>query len=1119
MLRSRLSNWVPPTLLSAVFLLPTALSAQSITGDILGTVQDATGAVVPGAKVALTLSGTGVSFSATTDEAGNYGFAQLKPGHYRLDVTKEGFRAQTVSDIELLVGQRPRVDVTLQLGTVTEAIEVSAGGVQLLDTLTSSAGQVIQEQPIVELPLNGRNFMQLTILAAGVAPIGTGVSPASFWTGAGNGQVTASVAGLRESNESFLVNGIESRNARFGSVGLRPSIDAIQEFKMQTSSFSAEFGRSSAVINTALKSGTNTVHGAAYEFLRNSSLDANSFFFNLANRPIPAFQQNNFGFSLGGPMVLPKVYHGRNKTFFFINYEGLRSRRGISGTALLPTRAQLGGNLADDSAGTGIFPSNSAFCLANPKSAKCADVINPSTGQPFLGNLIPTPSLDSTAQKWLPFIPVPNLAITSGQTTRPLFNYSASPKIRNDFNQFNIRVDHTLSSRDQIFGSYSFEDRPHFTPSVMPLQGLRFPLRNQIITFTEARTFSPSIVNEARFGYNRAKTFLVAEGALGSNIASDVFGLKNTSSNPFDFGVPRAGVTGFSAIGTFPESIGALDEDYQLVDNLSVAHGRHNLKLGLNYIHEKFFQITDFSGVPSITFDGRFSGAGLGDFLLGIPFQATTSVGDSHQNLRANWWSGYLQDDFRFRPNLTLNLGLRYEHAQTPFDTENRTQWFDPAARRVVTSNSGGVRNGIVDPDWNKFGPRIGFAYSPGFLRNSSIRGAYGVFFATDNWNELQFLVIGPDFFSSQTLNSDPVKPTLKLGDLFPAGKLGGGTLNPFSIDKRNRTPYVQEWDFDIQHTFAKDWVIDIGYVGNVGQKLLQRRNQNIAREDPTGTIPIKNREPFPELSWILLTYGGGWSSYNALTARLEKRLSSGFYLLGSYTYSHALDLGGTDEFSASSCCFKVLDKGNSTFDVRHRFVLSYLYELPFGHGKRFASGVSGVMDKFVSGWKLNGITTFSSGQYKTPALGVDWPNLGAFSQFRPNQIASPYPAQQGFNNWLDPNAFVAPGCPTFRTATNPNPTGPRLVCQNGLPGQYVQGNAARNSLKMPGISNWDFALLKDTRVSERFLLQFRAEFFNGWNHTQFGDANTSLRTGDFGRISGLRTDPRELQFGVKLIW
>ena len=1076
---------------------------QLITGDILGTIQDSTGAVVPGAKVTLAAVDTGIKWEATSDASGNYLFAQMKPGHYSVEASKEGFRTETVSNIELLVGQRPRVDITLVVGALTQTVEVSAGGVQLLDTQTSTMGQVIQEKPVAELPLNGRNFMQLAILAPGVNPVLNAVSPATTWVGQSN--VTTFVAGLRESDESFLVDGIESRNARFGSVGVRPDPDAIQEFKMQTSDFSAEFGRSAAIINTTIKSGSNTVHGALYEYARNSTLDSNSFFLNLTGAPKPSFQQNNFGFSLGGPVNLPHVYHGHDKTFFFINYEGIRSRQGTGGTALVASRAQLAGNLADDSAGTGIFPTSSPFCTANPTSSKCVNVIDPTTGQPFPGNVIPTNRLDPVAQKWLAYIPAPNVAVASGLTAPPLYNYTVSPKDRNDLNEGNARMDHSISSKDQLFGSFTFEDRPHVEPGVMLGAGQAYPNRNQLLAVTEAHTFSPTVVNEARFGYNRTKTFLEGLGALGGNVAANVFGFTNTSANPFDYGVPDAGISGFSTPGSWSESIGALDEDYQLVDNLSVVKGKHDLRMGVNFIHEKFYQITDFAGIPSFSFTGAFTGAGLGDFLLGDPFSGTTSVGDSHQFLRSNWWSGYLQDDWRMKPSLTLNIGIRYEHAQTPYDTEDRTEWFDPAVRRVVTSQSGGVRNGIVDPNWHDFAPRIGFAYSPHFLKSTVFRGSYGIFYGTDNWNELQFLVIGPPFYSSQTVSSNPTTPTISLEHVFPLATASGSTLNPFSVDKRNRTPYVQEWDADMQHTFAKDWVLDVGYIGNVGQKLPQRDNQNIATPDPTGTIPITQREPYPNLSWILHTYNGGWSSYNGMTVRLEKRFSSGMYLLGAYTWSHAIDLGGTDEFSVSSALFKTLDRGNASSDVRDRFVLSYVYELPFGPGKRFLTGTSGALGRLVGGWQINGISTFTTGQYESAGLPEDWPDLGTFSSHLPNRIGNAYPATKTYTAWFNINSFVYPGCPSYLPCTTT--TG------------HIQGNAGRNSLEEPGVNNWDFSLTKNTRISERANLQFRAEFFNGWNHTQYGVPDASLVAGQFGRITGLLISPREVQFALRLVF
>ena len=453
------------TLALLVFLLLTTCRlgfGQAITGDILGTVQDTTGAVVPGAKVTLTAVDTGTKWESTSDSNGDYLFAQLKPGHYSVEASKPGLQTVTISNIELLVGQRPRVDIVLRVGQVTQTVTVNAGGVQLLETQTSSVGAVIQQMQIVEIPLNGRDFMQLMILAPAVQPVLNGSSPATTWTGLASGHASVSVAGMEESNISYLLDGIETRNARFGSEDLHPSVDAFQEFKMQTDAFSAEYGRSSAIVNMTLKSGTNRLHGDTYEFNRISKLAANDFFRNSSGLSIPRYVQNNFGATLGGPIR-------KDKTFFFMSYEGFRSRTAAAGTAIVLSAAQWQGNLADNSAGTGIFPTASNFCVTNASLAgsnklRCNNVINPFTGVAFPNNVIPGGAgalLDARAQKWQAFYPAPNVPGAANAIGFPLFNYAATPDTRNDFNDAIIRMDHSLRSKDQLYGSYAFHDVPH----------------------------------------------------------------------------------------------------------------------------------------------------------------------------------------------------------------------------------------------------------------------------------------------------------------------------------------------------------------------------------------------------------------------------------------------------------------------------------------------------------------------------------------------------------------------------------------------------------------------------------------------------------------------------------
>ncbi len=1069
---------------------------QVITGDIVGTVRDASGAVIPGAKVVLTQTNTGAERTATTDAAGDYFFNSLKPTVYSLTVSKQGFKTSTVRNIDLLVSQRPRVDVVLQVGPVSQKVTVSAKGVQLLETQTSGAGQVVTSHMLTQLPLANRDFLDEAALVPTVTLSSqSNYRVAGFWTG--NSGLDISVAGMREQNVSFLLDGIETRNGRWGSENILPSVDALQEFKVDTSAYSAEYGRSSAVVINTLKAGGNLFHGDAYEFVQNSSLDANNFFRNEVGLPIPPYAQNDFGATFGGPIR-------KNKTFFFLSYEGFRSRAGESGEALLPSPGQWNGDLADNSAGTGVFPTNSAFCQANPGSGKCVNVINPSSGQPFPGNIIPTSMLNARALLWHPFSPTPNVASAVNSVATPAFNYTATPTILNDFNDINVRVDNNLGNKDTLYGSYSYDGVPHIVPSVMPVQGTTYPFRGQVASLTENHVFSPTIVNDFRFGYNRGKSYLQSQGAFGPNYAAQ-FGYTNTSANPFDFGVPQAGISGYQTIGSFPESIGSIDQDFQFTDNLNIIRGTHNLKFGADVMRERFFQITDFAGIPSFSFTGQFTGSGLGDMLLGIPFTADTSVGNSAQNLRATYTALYAEDDWRLRPSLTLNLGLRYEYQQTPWDTGNRTAWFNPAIGQQQYSILGQVRNGIMTPRYDDFAPRVGFAWSPSFSKNTVIRAAGGVFYATDYWNELQFEVIAPRYYSTQVVTSNPVTPTLSLNDLFPHVGPATTTSEPFSLDTIAKTPTVYQWNFDVQHKF-NGWLLDLGYIGNRGDYLGQRENLDAASFDPTGTIPLAPREPYPQYSGILWNSNRGWSEYNGFVASVQKQISAGLSLQASYVFDKCIDLGnGDDEVAMANGNWNVYDSGNCDYAVPQRFVAGYTYMLPFGPGKHFLSGISGMGGKLLGGWQVSGITTFESGYYQDVRLPTNWMNIGPFTTNVPDKVGPTYSAQRTINNWFNINSFTFPGCPSY------------VPCANG---DHIEGNAGRNQIESPGLNNWDIGIEKDTRINERFTTQFRAEFFDTFNHPQWGAPNSTLIPEEFGVISSLGAEgPRAIQVALKLLF
>jgi hypothetical protein len=1075
------------------FVIVGLCRAQQVTGDLLVNITDSSGSIVPAATLTLTQSSTSLKFVATSDELGNALYPQLQPGIYTLSVSKTGFQPHSVKDILIQVGQRARVDVRINVGALTETVTVSAAQATLLNAESASAGQVISQKSIVDLPLNGRNFIQLAQLSSGAVPLGIGSSPATGWTG--RGDTTLSVAGLRESNVSFLVNGIETRNARFGSSGIRPSVEAIQEFRVQRSTFGAEFGRSAAVINTTIRSGSNELHGSIFEFHRNRVLDATDFFLNRTGRDKPQLKLNNFGTAVGGPLVIPKLYDGRNRTFWFFNYEGFRQRQSSAATATYPSREQLRGNLADDSAGTGLYPLSSALCQQNPRPAKCVDVLDPRTGQPFDDNRILPDRLDPQTQLALEFIPAPNFAVPAGSKDFPEFNTVGTAPLINDWDQFNARLDHQLGQSDQIYGTFAWSDETRISEALRPFGGESFPFSNRLVTATHMHTFSPAIINEFRFGYNRSITFRLSETSYGRDFAREVFGLKNTTDQAIVFGVPNFAVTGFSAIGSIPQVIGAEDENFQFTDNLSITRGRHNLRTGFQISKQNYYQDTNFSGNPTFSFDGRYTGTrgnGLAEFLLGIPFRASGAIGDSSQDMYTSYWAGYIQDDWHIVSNFTLNIGVRYEFSRPPTERNDESLWFSPELGRTLLAGQG-IRREIVDPDWNNWAPRIGFAYRPSFLRDTVIRGGAGIYYATDNWNEEQFKGIGPPFFRAQTLEGHPTRPTLFMRDMLPPFT-ESQSLNPFTFDRLNRTPYLSQWTFGIQRSFRKDFLLEVEYAGSTGQKLPQRRNLNIATLDPTGTVPIQQRVPYPQFGFILMTYNGGWSSYNALTAKLEKRFSNGLYALFSYTWQKSLDLGATDEGSAMSVEQKKWDKGPSTFDVPHRFVASYSYELPFGRGKPFLAGLNGFAGALLGGWQVTGITTFSQGQAQTPTLGIDWLLIGNFSSSRPKIIGDVKAGRSLPDNYVNTSAFEQPR-------------------------DHIQGNAGRGSIRQPGINNWDLGVVKNNRISERLSMQFRWEMFNAFNHTQFGGANLNMASMNFGKITGTLIGPRRMQVGLKLVF
>lgn len=1064
--------------LGVLFILSPASLAQIVSGSIVGTVQDETGAVLPDVAITITNVGTQLTRTTVTDGAGNYVVAQLPPGTYMVTAKRSGFKSVTSSNVMLEVEQKVRVNFTLIVGGIEEVVTVEAPGAAL-DTETPSLGQVIDEKRVVDLPLNGRNFLQLATLAAGSVPIlNNRTSTAVSVTGRTG--LSVNIAGGRDDSNSFLIDGVESRQPWLGTVSILPSVDAIQEFKVQRSLFSAEYGQGTGIVNIAIKSGSNSWHGTAYEFLRNDKLDARNFF---DSGDPPPFKQNQFGFTIGGPIL-------RNRTFFFGNYEGLRTRRANTLIGNFPSRQHLSGDFSDLPAGS---------------------IIDPVTRQPFPNNRIPEERMSQVARRYRAFIPAPNRNV-------PGANYITAPSQVNDFDQFNIRVDQRLGARDNGFARYTFYDSLLTIPGLAPLYGVRNPLSGQSLALQETHIFGPRAVNVFKFGYNRGRVFNMIENSE-TDIGTDL-GFRNLNNRPQDFGLPTMRIIGFSTTGQFFLNQGSTSNLFQLSDTLSLTLGGHTLNTGADIrIHQFQVSSTLFRQGLSI-FAPVFTRNAVADFLLGLPAVILYQHGAGGGNLRSQSYNFFVQDDWKVAPKLTLNLGLRYEYDTPWTEIDDRQGFFDTSVPggqiRLIRDpktfgfqatspllSFGGVRRGIVKPDRNNVAPRFGFAYTP--WQDFVIRGGYGIFYAAQSANEFTSSGGLPPFVIAPA-----IRPGTPLDMLFPNVNSPTYDLTgagPFTLDPNAPyRPYAQQWNLSLQTTLFKNTVVEASYAGSKGTHLWERVNINNARlpdpSDPNPAASLQSRRPFPNYGDVLRFSFRENSNYNALQLRVDRRFEQGLSFLVSYTFSKSIDTASGGFFTTSHQDRNNLDgeRGRSNFDVRHMFILSHTYDLPFGRGKALLGNVTGALDKFISGWQVNGILTFASGQPFGALVDGDNAVIGGFYAPRANRLRDGNlpPGQRTPNRWFDTSAFATPPRGTF-------------------------GNSGRNILDGPGTKLYDFSLFKNTYVGERVNVQFRTEVFNIFNHPNF---LAPLGTGfdkvnapaSFGIITQAR-NAREIQFGLKVIF
>ena len=1065
-----------PSLFSLIFLLAvSAAFAQVDTGTIAGSVRDSQGAGVATATITFVGIATNVTTKTQTDGSGDYVSPPLRPGDYRVAAEAKGFKTQTRTTITLKVQDRLRMDFDMAVGSVSENIEVNAE-TPTIQSETSSLGQVITATQITELPLNGRDYIQLATLSTGVVRTSSGTNGNSGGSSTG-GQNSFVANGTRGTLNNFLLDGIDNNSNDNGGVVLRTNVDAIQEFKLQTNSYSAEFGRSGgAVVNAIIKSGTNRYHGGVFEFFRNSTFDARDYFED-PTQPKASFKQNQFGGTLGGAII-------KNKLFWFGDYQGTRIRNPLTWVSKVPTPAERSGDFSD--------PSEPI-------------IYDPTTGLPFAGNIIPADRIAPISQAFMNLYPNPNQPGGGN-------SFVISPIEQDGINQGDGRVDYTPSQTDQFFVRYSQSARKDVRPAPLPglanggdsSTGIGFE-DTQGASLGYTRTFTPRTINEIRVGFNHVhvRRGLPVDGTVLPSDDLRVPGVPDDSRvNGLTLFAPSRGYRRVGDPRYAPTLLAS--QERQITDVLSLVRGAHTIKLGGEIRWSQFNISQEAAPRGQFSFTGQFtqgavdgSGSPLADMLLGLPISARISTVIGLYN-RQHVPSLFVQDDWKVTSRLTLNLGVRYDYFSPAVEANNRQSNFDYATGTLIAAGTGGASDSLVTGDKANFAPRLGFAWTPTASANTVIRGAYGIFFGGQEIRTAAPLQLAYNlpFFYEPAFISDGVTPVITVSQGFPSLD-PSQAINPgvTSVDSRLHTPYYQSWNLAVQRSLPAAISLELAYAGSRGTHLQGVTDPN---QDPVpGPGDVQARRPFPQFGGFTAIQNRATSNYNSLQVKVEKHATHGLYFLSAFTYSKAIndlpEICCAAPFAQDSYNLAA-ERGRADFDQKLRWVLSFDYELPFG-GSHYHSG-NGVINAAFGGWHMGGIYTLASGFPFSPYLGSDPSNTGTQGIVRPDQLKDGNlpSGQRTPDRWFDVGAFAAP-------------TG------------FAFGNAPRNGLTGPGQNVFDWSLRKEFALTESQRLEFRAEFFNALNHPNFAQPDNFIDDdgpGGAGFITSLAIPMRQIQFGLK---
>jgi hypothetical protein len=1135
-------------------------SGQTL-GEIVGEVVDGSGAVVPGATITVTNVNTSATRTAQTNDAGLYSFPALVPGMYRVRVEAKGFKTTTRTDIELQVQQSARINFNLEVGAVTEAVEVSASAVTLT-TENATVGTVIDEARITELPLNGRSFFSLVALSPNVTYGFTPAAQAGGRLGGNRGNLTIALSGSRSTWQNFTLDGVTNTDIDFNTYILQPSVDALQEFKVQTGVYPAEFGRAAGQVNVSTKAGTNEFHGTVSEFLRNDKLDARDYDFASASRsatnPSPKkapYRQNQYGFTLTGPVWIPKIFNGRNRLFFMSNYEGYRSRRTTPQLATVLTNPMRTGDFSS------ILPQ---YPLSDPWSR--GGTYPNITQTLFPNNIIPQSRLNAGSKYLLKYMPEANMPAGTGL---PYQNHQWSLKTPVDRDFLTERIDFNESSKSQWFGRYSWNEESQFAvnPTMAQVDGNVLFVRASQWTMTNVRAFSATQVNEARFGYS----------SLFNNITQQLAGIENVNeklgtpvkvTDPNSWGIPNIPLSqNLSSFGNPTSSPFQIDDKvFQFVDNFSWIKGKHSLRFGGEYRYNMFPQIGNEFPRGQFYYDNRFtqiytptsataaaaSGGYTGaDFMLGTTYNAITAVSLVQADFRSSEWAMYLDDTWRVAPRLTVTMGLRWEVMQPLVDKRgfqpnvqlnqplpNVANVADQSKHPVYvrTGTTGGfyddiqfryapywtsagwttgpalqtVRDGrlgdrLINTNYKNFAPRLGIAYSPN--DKWSVRAGIGIFYSEESKNSIFDLARGMGGRTGNLVQRNYDRPTFDYTNFINTASLPVTLATGLTWGANPHLPTSSsiQYILNVGRQLGSATTLEVGYGGSQSRHLYYLSNQN--QGILNASLSSVQRLPYPEwgASGIQYVFGDANGSYNSVSAKLTQRYGKSLNSLIAYTWSKSLDqtsnIRGTvgSEFSPQDArCPHSCEKGPSSFNVPHRLVASVIYQLPFGKGQHFLNH-GGVVNQIVGGWQLGAIITLQSGG--TVSTG-SWDSGGTnfiSNATRMSCVAGVNPVlpNNNQNGWFNPAAFSNPIAGTF-------------------------GNCGRNPLRGPWMGNQDFSVYKFFPIREKMNLEFRTEMFNAPNHVllntselTWGNGSNVNPSSTFGRITSART-MRQIQFALK---